>query len=278
MPYPSNGSAFLKMLKNKLNKLKKILKKMDSVLLAYSGGVDSTFLLKACRDVLGDRVLAVTASSLTYPKQELLFSKKIARKLGAKHKIIFTQEIKNKKFSSNPLNRCYFCKRELFKELIDIAKTKKLNSVIDASNLSDKNDFRPGDKAGKELGVRSPLEEAGLTKEEIRLLSKQLGLETWDKDSLACLASRLPYNTKISPQILKTIDKAERYLINLGFNQVRVRHYNNLCRIEVAKRDINRILSKREEVCKKFKTLGYNYVTVDLEGYRTGSLNEALRK
>ncbi len=262
----------------KLEKLKYILKKMNSVLLAFSGGADSSFLLKVAQDSLGDKVLAVTAVSETYPKEELIHAKQLAAKLGARHRIIRTKELNNPKFRDNPVERCYYCKKELFTKLKSIAVKNSIDFVIDASNLSDKKDYRPGNKAKKESGVRSPLSEAGFTKNDIRLMSKKLGLKTWDKPSLACLASRIPYGSRIRPGILSRINKAEKFLRNLGFDQVRVRHYNDLCRIEVMPKGIKSLLARNKEVVDNFKKLGYNYVTVDLEGFRTGSMNEALNR
>jgi uncharacterized protein len=261
-------------LREKLNRLKKIILKYNSCLIAFSGGVDSTFLLRVAKDILPkDKLLAVTASSATYPKEELLFSKSIAACLSVRHKIIKTGELKDIRFISNPINRCYFCKTELFLRLKDIAKKEKLNFVLDASNISDKSDFRPGDVARDRLNIRSPLLEAGLTKEDIRKLSKDLKLPTWDKPGLACLASRIPYGMKISPDILKRINQAEVYLRKEGFKQVRVRHYGSLCRVEVEKDEVCRLVKKQKKVSNRLKGLGYNHVTVDLEGYRTGSLN-----
>ena len=266
-------------LEKKLNRLKKIISGMDSVLIAFSGGVDSTLLLKVASVVLPpDKILAVTAYSATYPKNELLFSKDIARGFGVRHKIIKTYELKDKRFTVNPVNRCYFCKKELFSKLKDIAKRFKLNFVADASNISDKEDFRPGNKAKEEFKIRSPLQEAGFSKKDIRLLSKKLRLRTWNKPAMACLASRIPYGRKITSPILARVNKAETFLRQLGFLQVRLRHYNGLCRIEVFKGDIPKLISRQELIVKKLKRLGYNYVTVDLEGYRTGSLNEVIKR
>jgi len=260
----------------KLKKLKAILKRMNSVLLAYSGGADSSFLLKVALDSLTDKVLAVTAVSETYPKEELKSARLLARRLGARHTVIKTEELNNRKFRNNPVERCYHCKKELFTRLKNIAALRGIDFVIDAGNISDKKDFRPGDKAKKELGIRSPLSEAGFTKEDVRFMSKRLGLQTWNKPSLACLASRIPYGSPISTKALSCINKAERFLKMLGFDPVRVRHYNGLCRIEVMPADIKFLLSKNKEVVDNFKKLGYNYVTVDLEGFRSGSMNEPL--
>ena len=263
----------------KLDKLKKLILKYNPCLIAFSGGVDSSFLLKIAAGILPkESLLAVTAVSPTYPKEELVNAKKIAQLIGVRHKIIRTYEGKNKNFTANPINRCYFCKKELFSRLKDIAKAGKFKTVLDASTACDKLDFRPGSIAKKELKVRSPLQEAGFTKDDIRKLSRKLKLPNWDKPSLACLASRIPYGDKISPVALKRINEGEIFLRSLGFKQVRVRDYKRCCRLEVSNNQIRTLISKRNLVVDKFKKLGYNYVTVDLEGYRTGSMNEVIIK
>jgi len=265
-------------MKTKLRNLRDILRQMGSMVVAYSGGVDSTFLLKVAGDVLGNKVLAVTATSPTYTQEELFSAKRMAALFGVRHRVIKTHELENKRFAANPVNRCYFCKKELFSELKSIAKTEKFNFVAEASNISDAQDFRPGVKAKQELKVRSPLVEADLSKEQIRNLSKQLGLSTWDKPNLACLASRIPYGKPISREVLARVDKAEAVLRELGIRQVRVRHHENTCRIEVLKNDIPVLINKSNLVVKRLKQLGYNYITLDLEGYRVGSMNEILKK
>jgi len=263
-----------KLLSQSYKKLKNILSKMDSVLIAYSGGVDSSLLLKVACDVLARNVLAVVANSATYPKNELIFAKKMAKQIGARCLVIKTEELKNNDFLKNSLDRCYFCKRELFSKLNSIAKANRLQFVADGSNLDDRKDFRPGSLAKKEFHIRSPLAEAGLTKKDIRSLSKYLHLATWDKPSMACLASRILYGTKITEENLLRIDQVEVFLKSLGFNQVRAREYNGLCRIEVDKKQIPKLLTRRAFIVDSLKKLGYNYVTVDLEGYRTGSMNQ----
>jgi len=266
-------------LANKLVRLKRIISGHKSCVVAFSGGQDSAFLLKICSMVLpADKILAVIAISATYPESELAKAKILANDIGIKLKVIKTAELKSKKFTANSIKRCYFCKKELFTKLIGIAKQNKFNFVLEASNLTDKKDYRPGNIAKKELRIESPLLRAGLSKEDICKLSKQLGLSSWNKPSLACLASRIPYGTKITRGLLKRIDQAEVYLTGLGFHQVRLRHYDGLCRIEVEKEDISRLLDRRQAIVRRLKGLGYNYITLDLEGYRTGSLNEVINK
>lgn len=263
----------------KLNRLRDILKKLKSVVIAYSGGVDSTFLLKAAVDTLGrDNVLAVIARSETYPEKEFKEARALARKMGARQKVINTRELKIKNFRNNPINRCYYCKKELFSKLKEIAKREGLNYCVDGTNYDDLKDMRFGRIAAKELRIRSPLLEAKITKDDIRKFSKRLGLSTWDKPSLACLASRFPYKSTITKKSLLMIDRAEEFLRGLGIRQVRVRHYGTLARIEVLQKDI-RILLKKEnakKIAKRFKGFGFLYTTVDLEGYKTGSMNKVL--
>ena len=262
----------------KFQNLKKILSEMDSVLVAYSGGVDSTLVLRVAKEVLGSRVLAVTAESSVYPSEEVEQAKALAENLGVKYKIIETQELSNPKFFNNPKDRCYWCKRELFGELISIARKNDLNYVLDGTNLDDMDDFRPGMKAAHEFGIRSPLKEAGFTKEDIRSLSKRLGLPIWDKPSLPCLASRFPYGMKITEENLVKVDQAETFLKMLDLTQVRVRHHDTIARIEVPKEDIPKLFEEtaRSRLLSYLKKLGYSYVAVDIEGYRTGSMNEVL--
>jgi pyridinium-3,5-biscarboxylic acid mononucleotide sulfurtransferase len=245
---------------------------------AFSGGVDSTFLVKAAQVALHDRVLAVTATSETYTSDELKHSRQYAQDLGVRHEVIETEELQYPGFASNPVNRCYHCKKELFSKLKAIALKQGIAFVADGSTLDDNNDHRPGLLAIRELGIRSPLREAGLTKDEIRELSKQLGLPTWNHPSIACLASRFPYGTTITRDKLKMIDLAERFLRELGFVQLRVRHHEPIARIEVIPEEIERLASPeiREKVVARFKEIGYQYVTVDLKGYRTGSMNETV--
>ncbi len=264
---------------NNLAHLKRIISGYKSCVVAFSGGQDSAFLLKVCSMVLPkNKILAVTAISATYPESELIKAKILAKDIGLKLKIIRTAELNNKKFSVNSTKRCYFCKKELFTKLIEIAKQNKFNFVLEASNLTDKKDYRPGNIAKKELRIESPLLKAGFSKEDIRKLSKKFGLSSWNKPSLACLASRIPYGIKITRGLLKRIDQAEAYLAGFCFKQVRLRHYNGLCRIEVDKQDIAKLLNNRQAIVEKLKGLGYNYITLDLEGYRRGSLNEVIDK
>ncbi len=240
-------------LQQKLNKLKNILSRMQSVVVAFSGGADSSLLLKVAQDTLNRRVLAVIARSETYPENEIRAAETFAKKLKVKYQIIKTEELRNPKFYRNPLNRCFFCKEELFSKLKKIASQNNLNFVADGSNFDDLRDFRPGGLAAKKLKVRSPLKEAGFTKNDIRQLSKKLGLRTWDKPSFACLSSRFPYGVEINKERLKKVQAAEQFLKNLGFRQVRLRHHNKIAIIEVLKKEITNVLRHIGQINEKLK-------------------------
>jgi uncharacterized protein len=263
---------------NKLELLKEKLMSLKSVAVAYSGGVDSTFLLKVAQEVLGDNVIAITAKSSTYPERELREAKKFAEEIGVKHIVIVSEELEIEGFAKNPSNRCYYCKKELFTKLNNIAKKNNINQVIDGSNLDDTGDFRPGMVAAKELGIISPLKIAGMTKDDIRGISKVYGLKTWNKSSLACLSSRVPYGSEITLKKLKMIEEAEQFLLDLGFQQVRVRHHGEIARIEVSPDEREKIFNVElmNKISAKLKKIGFKYVTLDLSGYRTGSMNEVL--
>lgn len=262
----------------KLQSLKDILREIGPCVVAFSGGVDSTFLLKVACDTLGDQVTAVTILSPTYPQEEAQAAAEFARTLGVRYQTIHSSELDIPEFSDNPPDRCYYCKKTLFGELAEVAEQEKASAVLDATNADDQSDYRPGTRAARELGVRSPLLEAGITKQEIRDMSQALGLPTWDNPSMACLASRFPYGEYINEEKLNQVADAERVLRSLGFKQMRVRHHGPVARIEVMPELVSKVTQPdiRETLVAKLKALGFQYITLDLQGYRTGSLNELL--
>jgi uncharacterized protein len=252
------------------------LKQLGNLAIAFSGGVDSSFLLKCANDALGDRAIAVTACSSTYPQRECNEAKEFTKLYEIRHEIIVSEELDIESFKQNPPNRCYLCKNELFSKIEKVAASYGIKNIAEGSNLDDNNDYRPGLIAAKEHGVLSPLRQAGLTKDEIRQLSKEMGLKTWSKPSFACLSSRIPYGESITRQKLDVIDKAEQFLLDLGFNQVRVRHHGNIARLEVEVSEMQEVLINSEIINNAFKQLGFIYITLDLAGYRTGSMNDTL--
>jgi len=263
----------------KLKHLQHTLRETDGVIVAYSAGVDSTFLLKIAHMVLGERAIALTASSPTAPPGELESAKEFAAGLGIRHLVLDSNELANPSFTQNPANRCFFCKDELYRICRDQADALGIATIADGTNLDDLRDHRPGLKAAKEWGVRHPLVETEMTKDDIRRYSRELNLPTWDKPSSPCLSSRFPYGTEIDLERLKKIGACELFLKELGFREFRVRYHGDIARIEVAQNEFQRLLEKatRDAIVQKFKQIGFLYVGLDLQGYRTGSMNEGLR-
>jgi uncharacterized protein len=265
-------------LQDKLNILRNNIRRMKSVAVAYSGGVDSTFLLKVAHDMLDENAVALTARSYIHTEREFRQAVQFAQKIGAKQVVIDSEELEIEGFSDNPPNRCYLCKKALFSKIKDWARQNSIQHVADGANVDDLGDYRPGNQAAKELGVISPLQEAGLNKDEIRTLSKELGLPTWDKPAFACLASRFPYGQRITSEKLRQVDQGEHFLLNLGFRQVRVRHHGDVARLEVSADERIKFFDTAlmDKIYEKFRRLGFSYVSLDLKGYRTGSMNEAI--
>ncbi|MGA2781306.1 MAG: ATP-dependent sacrificial sulfur transferase LarE [Smithella sp.] len=263
---------------NTLKQLRRHIEKMGSLAVAYSGGVDSTFLLKVAHDVLQDSSIAVTARSSTYPEREFKEAVEFTRSAGIKHIVIQSEELEIEGFINNPPNRCYLCKYELFSKIKEAAGEYHIQYIAEGSNIDDLDDYRPGMQAIKELGIISPLKDVGLGKDAIRKLSKQMGLSTWDKPAFACLASRFPYGEKITQEKLAMVDRAEQHLLNLGFKQVRVRHHGDTARIEVAEAERLKFfdLELMDNIYKQFQKIGFAYTSLDLKGYRMGSMNEVI--
>ena len=262
----------------KLENLKKYLYELKSVAIAFSGGVDSTFLLKVAHEVLGDKLLAVTASSEFFPARETAEAENFCRAEGIRQ-ISFSENILAvENISDNPENRCYICKKTLFKKILQIAAENKISCVAEGSNMDDMGDYRPGLKAIDELGIKSPLRAVNLFKSEIRALSKGLNLPTFDKPSFACLASRFVYGENITVEKLQMVDAAEQFLLDKNFKQFRVRIHGKIARIEILPAEFEKILNLREEINSRFKSYGFSYITLDLQGYRTGSMNETIQK
>ena len=266
------------MIDHKFEQLKEKISGMESVVVAYSGGIDSTFLLKVAYDCLGDKAIGVTAVSASVPQKEIEEAKSIAQEIGVRHVLLKSHETEDPRYLENTDHRCYFCKADAYDEIFQFAGKEKIRYVLDGANADDTDDYRPGRKAAREQGVRSPLLEMGITKKEIRQLAKQLGLPNWNKPAAACLSSRIPYGSPITNEKLHRIEKAEDYLKELGLRQVRVRHHEQIARIEVEPTNFRLLISHREIIIDKFREIGFLYITLDLSGFRSGSMNEVLKK
>lgn len=266
-------------LQGKFQHLKEIVAGLERVLVAFSGGVDSTLIAKVALDVLGpDNVLAAIAVSPSFGADEEQAALRIVAEIDLPHVTIETSEVEDPRYAANPINRCYFCKEHVYAALDELARQHRFATVIDGFNAQDTSDFRPGRKAGRELGVRSPLCEAGLKKEDVRMLARHLGLSNWNKPQMACLSSRVEYGITITPKILSQVDRAEAALRRLGFEDLRVRHHDQLARVEVEPRMVPLALAQRAEIIEAIRAVGYTYVTIDLQGLRHGSMNEGFVK
>ncbi len=262
----------------KYERLRAWFKEIGAVLVAYSGGTDSTLVLKIAHDVLGDRCIGLTAYSASLPKSELEDAIATAHEIGARHVTIESHELEDPRYRENTPARCYFCKSEVYDRILAYGEGRGHGVVVDGSNADDLDDHRPGLKAARKRGVRSPLQEVGLAKEEVREISRHLGLGTWDKPAAACLSSRIPYGTSVSPELLSRIERAENALRRIGLGQLRVRHHGAIARIEVGPRDFERILEHREEIARALRTIGYTFITLDIEGFRSGSMNTMIER
>lgn len=260
----------------KNQRLGEVLRELGSVVVAFSAGIDSTFVLARAVEELGDNVVAVTAASQTFPDRELEEAIELAKSLGARHLVVNIDEMADSDFVSNTPHRCYFCKSGLYSNLIGVAREQGIPWIADGANMDDLGDYRPGRKAAKEHQVRSVLQEVGLYKDELRQLAREMGLTNWDKPSFACLSSRIPYGTRITMDKIRQLDHGEQALREMGFRQLRIRHHDKIARLEVPKSEFPRVLELADEITRVLKAEGFQYVTMDLQGYRSGSMNETL--
>ena len=275
----SSSTGIAGPLVSKRNKLYALLADFPGLIVAYSGGVDSAYLAYAATQVLGDRSLCITANSPSYPERHRTLALRIAADFGLQHEVITTNETSRPDYRANPANRCYFCKHELYTHLAAIGRVRGFPVIVDGSNADDRGDYRPGRQAAREFGVRSPLDEVGLTKDEIRELSREAGLPTWDEPASACLSSRIPYFSEVTEDKLRMIERAENVLRDLGFRVCRVRHHDTVARLEIGREEMARALEPEvaDAIDRELRAIGYQHVTLDLRGYRLGSLNDALR-